>query len=604
MSRLYRLFPTDPHGHPLLDVEGKAGLAASDRDLLGDVPWPQLQSWARARIDDHLGYIHALKAIYNDGALIHCLPNELLMYIFVLGCSTRRDIRLSHVCRRWRSLALATPSLWANLVNQDSGAAIEQLTRVHRPHVKYMDIVVSIFARSGSCTLRPRFAYFSSAHAGILTMKRAQISTLHISSMNPAEVLAFYATVRTIGGLPNLTELNLGPCSTATPRYDSWRDEDLPSLRTLSVDGASLTAECMVSSIRTLTLRGRSPCAAKPFVDALRRCPCLEVLRILEEAMPRTTIPDTEGVVHLPELKKLHSTHVERSTWSFPQLLSHLDLPDTTVVSVSFRGGRHSDAISSFPTHLSCLRMHMVTEIELRRGHAVAEFRSNAAAILHFSVDHIVTLVIELRNGLISLEDLEYLLPSTPNVTGLHLHVDCLEDAQARQAPILWNAPQLHRLHIHDMDSPRTSDSIGQPFLRLLCARQGSHAGTVPYPALEELEIERPLPNSRLASMEHPDDTDTALVRVGIWHMEDIRRELDRWIIYLGFAISLRHNEPDGRRLSRIVVRWWDSEPDSKELWPQGDADHLAECLARYVSKSATVYLPRGTYATRHHESD
>lgn len=75
----------------------------------------------------------------SDGTPVHNLPNELLSYIFTLGSKGERDdddddeeeeeedatsepgphfpfqVLVSHVCQRWRVVAIETPTLWAVL---------------------------------------------------------------------------------------------------------------------------------------------------------------------------------------------------------------------------------------------------------------------------------------------------------------------------------------------------------------------------------------------------------------------------------------------------------------------------------------------------------
>ena len=49
----------------------------------------------------------------------HRLPREILMQIFALVGSGKRILPVSHVCRRWRDVALKTPELWSSFEPDD-----------------------------------------------------------------------------------------------------------------------------------------------------------------------------------------------------------------------------------------------------------------------------------------------------------------------------------------------------------------------------------------------------------------------------------------------------------------------------------------------------
>ncbi|KAG7440056.1 uncharacterized protein BT62DRAFT_840452, partial [Guyanagaster necrorhizus] len=44
------------------------------------------------------------------------VPNELLSYIFLYASSQTNAVHLSHVCSRWRNVALSTGSLWTDII--------------------------------------------------------------------------------------------------------------------------------------------------------------------------------------------------------------------------------------------------------------------------------------------------------------------------------------------------------------------------------------------------------------------------------------------------------------------------------------------------------
>ena len=93
-------------------------LTVSDESSTRTLSPPELHAWAIARIEYHKEYIRRLSAIQNASALFHQrMPSELLVEIFdQVHPSKRKGIRLLHVCRLWRSLALKTPGFWVSML--------------------------------------------------------------------------------------------------------------------------------------------------------------------------------------------------------------------------------------------------------------------------------------------------------------------------------------------------------------------------------------------------------------------------------------------------------------------------------------------------------
>ena len=67
-----------------------------------------------AKAEEYRRFALALLSIHNAVSPIHRLPFELLSAI-LRGCwKNRSSLRIAHVCRKWRSVALQTPGLWAD----------------------------------------------------------------------------------------------------------------------------------------------------------------------------------------------------------------------------------------------------------------------------------------------------------------------------------------------------------------------------------------------------------------------------------------------------------------------------------------------------------
>ncbi|KDR82058.1 hypothetical protein GALMADRAFT_240520 [Galerina marginata CBS 339.88] len=68
-------------------------------------------------------------AARNDYAQIHILPVEVLSTIFqqACHCEERMEIKLSRVCRLWRSITLSSPNLWSTFTYCDSLSEVKRL---------------------------------------------------------------------------------------------------------------------------------------------------------------------------------------------------------------------------------------------------------------------------------------------------------------------------------------------------------------------------------------------------------------------------------------------------------------------------------------------
>ena len=58
----------------------------------------------------------SIEACVDSCLSIHSLASEILLLIFLhLKATDRSWIRLTHVCRRWRLLAISTPTMWTKI---------------------------------------------------------------------------------------------------------------------------------------------------------------------------------------------------------------------------------------------------------------------------------------------------------------------------------------------------------------------------------------------------------------------------------------------------------------------------------------------------------
>lgn len=94
-----------------------------------------------------------LTQLFYDNSPISRLPNELLAFIFEAARSYA--LYLSHVNRRWRCVALQSPSLWRNihLPNQSFDEIVEYLNRSHP-----LSLIITIDVDDGDFFNRQAFA--------------------------------------------------------------------------------------------------------------------------------------------------------------------------------------------------------------------------------------------------------------------------------------------------------------------------------------------------------------------------------------------------------------------------------------------------------------
>jgi hypothetical protein len=104
-------------------------------------------------LDTLLGSLWSqFKEITNRAAPVASLPNEILSAIFEAGCLLPRlqkpepsfEILVSQVSRRWRDVAIGTPSLWTNVVVSNSGSACFAEAYLMRSGTLPLDLQVDI----------------------------------------------------------------------------------------------------------------------------------------------------------------------------------------------------------------------------------------------------------------------------------------------------------------------------------------------------------------------------------------------------------------------------------------------------------------------------
>ncbi|RDX43487.1 hypothetical protein OH76DRAFT_1560338 [Lentinus brumalis] len=289
--------------------------------------------------------IQAIKSIYNSGASINeLLPNELLVQIFRwVGprFSTVDAVRLTHVCRSWRSVIHGTPVFWADLLNPDGA--------IFARHASDFWIVRKAFERSAQIpglrfSLNGTFLSCLKTYPS-LTSHISRISTLHLDCIgNKHRDLRPFIRLQ----MPNLEDLTVWlKCADArvTP---ADTPSNFPRLRRLRTNCVSFAVRWISPSARQLIIGqhweewGRSPipklvpcCTARKLDrlwDALRGpCADLTELRLDSCISDKITRPRDPPL----ELSKLETLLLHAHTSDIIQtLLNSMKLPETAQVTL------------------------------------------------------------------------------------------------------------------------------------------------------------------------------------------------------------------------------------------------------------------------------
>ncbi|KAI0032083.1 hypothetical protein K488DRAFT_70893 [Vararia minispora EC-137] len=238
---------------------------------------------------------------------INRLPNELLVQIYhhILDASPPIDsdirvdsipLRLSHVCRRWRDVAIGTPRLWQRIILHPLDMSNCMLTR--RSSMEF-------FARSNG---QPTEVYFNSAAKGghwtaWPATRDDQLSLARSSSLSPSATAPVEICCPTSGhvlsSFPSITVLDIHSSGAIIFETSWFLGQHYPSsFRTLEHLSLSL-ADCTpgdVINLHTVLLRLRQP---ENVPDEKTRFPLLASIHLTD--IPVTAIP----LCRLPSLTSL-----------------------------------------------------------------------------------------------------------------------------------------------------------------------------------------------------------------------------------------------------------------------------------------------------------
>ncbi len=302
-------------------------LPAADRAALARLSAAEVHSWTTAKADEYRKCILALVAIGNAAAPIHRLSSEVLSRILAQSWHNRNSLRLAHVCRRWRSVILATPEFWVNAIDGDDLTLTAGRPRVRALH-GYID---ALLKRSGNRPIEPRFKQFDKALHKSLAPHLWRIRSLTVRGLHKVIDILDLIRVLQNGPMPVLEKLVIGhgpercDCRRGTCQGESdgdcfgvARDAMLPAAvpRLRHVDVPAFTFEQLaVPSLEHVHLRkdvsdtfhGNPSIFRGQLLSLLKRCPgvvTLELSSVLLWTGADDGLPPQDEVA-LPALRTL-----------------------------------------------------------------------------------------------------------------------------------------------------------------------------------------------------------------------------------------------------------------------------------------------------------
>lgn len=280
--------------------------------------------------------IRSLQGTRNMYCKVSHLPDELLEEIFCSYVEDEDDcascIPLTHVCRRWRQVAIGSPKLWTRLVSsQESNPEPlrEFLTR---------SVPLSIDARISIDEGFKDREESASTSLMLSNLSRIRHLRLRASFHSPTPNPIVNNTPTTASRLQSLM-LDLRRTHNSDECVVSLFSAGLPVLRRVTIQCACIYYPLTLAqpSITTFILSShdwtQQPVAAFHLLAALCKMPSLTCLS-LSLCLPRS-IPDdiTNQIVTLSRLRELH---VHDTLDGMAWLLNHLRLPSD--VSLNLQG--------------------------------------------------------------------------------------------------------------------------------------------------------------------------------------------------------------------------------------------------------------------------
>ncbi|KAI0373127.1 hypothetical protein BV20DRAFT_962915 [Pilatotrama ljubarskyi] len=424
--------------------------SARGGDIAEAEPSPSSSSSPPPDTDEEASH-QGLQDSTNDIALndatspIHRLPPEVLMQILYNARYRLRDIRLAHVCRRWRETILAMPEFWAAMLRHFELQSHD--IRVGRGI--YDEFLEQCLALSTPRMIKLRLFFSGEPERRALAQHLWRVTELRVSVARSEAAVALLRLLRE-SDLPNLTALCYQPNAAEIPPVVLPMERlAIRSLTRLDVPASSLAVPCAITSqLQYLVLRGLSKERLR-LIDVLNSCAALTSLTLRGVGihwpqLQPDSLPPASETIHLPALRELSIFDTDLGARN---VLARLAVPSTVHMHVSSsywpRCGFEIDEFFAAPTLLTRDVLPAIKRLYLGR-----RTRKGPVLLVGYAKDGTERLVLSLwrdYNGEKILEDI--LGPWTNSeVTTLTINLPRL--------PLYWKANQYTRRTLLDSVRP------------------------------------------------------------------------------------------------------------------------------------------------------
>ena len=328
-------FPDLASSMPAEDCAGLEGLSPDE-----------IRAWALRKSGEYRLLSYTMLSVHNAASPIHTLPVELLIFGMTWSGWDQQGLRPTSVCRRWRTVYLATPEFWAEVVTslmpqflgstkswywcsahlrtQPPPECVAMLLERSWPHPIPLDVTYEPPYVSGAVMITiPTQCVL---HSTVFT------HPIHVVKLNiDASLLHLHRAYCILkAGMPALEELDLQAREEEPPdlartlaSLPRVPDESLPRLRSLSrLNPAIFFPLIAVRSLEDVHLEAWQEMTVDEMVPwphppgsesrsllrALARCPNLEYLYIEDYTRSRWWPPledEDPASMYLPSLKRL-----------------------------------------------------------------------------------------------------------------------------------------------------------------------------------------------------------------------------------------------------------------------------------------------------------
>lgn len=311
------------------------------------------------------------------------IPPELLAHIFSFLGGGAYVVPASHVCQRWRDIALGMPSLWTTIHEDDNFGAAQCF--MERSLNRKLDVSFPVYMRQEGIR---RFQAAVAQHA-------SRIRRLHVFVYGD-RVLDFYRSLAACDlVMPALEHFSIVMIEYGFPddsRADgplSFFDES-ECLTELTFKGALPLQTHLSPAIRSLTLADRVV-DLDVLLGCLAAAPNLEYLALLD-SVPHTFDPSTRPVVALNALKEFHwfQGRVFDNVLGTIKLFEHLVLPslDSPEFVLLLEPTKYAVSDLYTPCRRSTTLFQAITELCLEATHYSPDKPARNNVVFHGRHNH------------------------------------------------------------------------------------------------------------------------------------------------------------------------------------------------------------------------